>query len=41
MAKAGYDPGGAPKFFERMTKAQHGSPPESLSTYPADEARIR
>ena len=41
MAKAGYDPSEAPKFFERMAKAQHGSPPEFLSTHPADAARIR
>jgi metalloendopeptidase OMA1, mitochondrial len=41
MAKAGYDPNEAPRFFERMMKAQHGSPPEFLSTHPADEARIR
>jgi len=41
MAKAGYDPNEAPKFFERMLKAQKGSPPEFLSTHPADENRIR
>jgi metalloendopeptidase OMA1, mitochondrial len=41
MAKAGYDPHEAPAFFERMMKAQHGSPPEFLSTHPADQARIR
>ena len=41
MAKAGYDPSEAPKFFERMAKAQHGSPPEFLSTHPADQARIQ
>ena len=41
MAKAGYDPSEAPKFFERMTKAQHGSPIEFLSTHPADQSRIQ
>jgi predicted Zn-dependent protease len=41
MAKAGYDPNEAPKFFERMLKAQKESPPEFLSTHPADENRIR
>jgi metalloendopeptidase OMA1, mitochondrial len=41
MAKAGYDPNEAPKFFERMMKAQKSSTPEYLSTHPADESRIR
>ena len=42
MAKAGYDPNEAPKFFERMMNGQKGAAPiEFLSTHPADEARIR
>ncbi len=42
MAKAGYDPRKAPEFFERMMQgSSHGSPPEFLSTHPADENRIR
>jgi predicted Zn-dependent protease len=42
MAKAGYDPRKAPEFFERMMKgSSHKSPPEFLSTHPADENRIR
>jgi metalloendopeptidase OMA1, mitochondrial len=42
MAKAGYDPREAPAFFDRMMKgSQHASPPEFLSTHPADQNRIR
>ncbi len=42
MAKAGYDPREAPKFFERMMKSDEGktSVPEFLSTHPADETRL-
>lgn len=41
MAKAGYDPQEAPGFFERMLQTKQGSPPEFLSTHPADQSRIR
>jgi len=42
MAKAGYDPNEAPAFFERMLKdSSKASPPEFLSTHPADASRIR
>jgi metalloendopeptidase OMA1, mitochondrial len=40
MAKAGYDPREAPKFFERMSAGQSKSTMEFLSTHPADERRI-
>jgi predicted Zn-dependent protease len=42
-AKAGYDPREAVAFWERMEAygSQHGgSPPEFLSTHPADQSRI-
>lgn len=41
MAKAGYDPREAPKFFERMSAGQNQKVPAFLSTHPADERRIR
>ena len=41
MAKAGYDPREAPKFFERMMSGQSKKNLEFLSTHPADERRIR
>ncbi|MGL4553759.1 MAG: M48 family metallopeptidase [Gemmataceae bacterium] len=43
MAAAGYDPGEAPKFWERMSKATGGGgkTPEFMSTHPSHETRIR
>ena len=43
MAKAGYDPREAPKFWERFGQATAagGKPPEFLSTHPSDERRAR
>jgi predicted Zn-dependent protease len=42
MAMAGYDPNGAPAFWERMTALSGGQqPPEFLSTHPSHETRIK
>ena len=41
MAKAGYDPREAPRFWERMNSAGGGQPPEWLSTHPSHETRVQ
>jgi predicted Zn-dependent protease len=42
MAMAGYDPSGAPKFWERMSAGSGGQqPPEFMSTHPSHETRIK
>ncbi|MFO7931754.1 MAG: M48 family metallopeptidase [Desulfosalsimonas sp.] len=41
MAMAGYDPRGAVDFWQRMAEEKQGeSPPEFLSTHPADDKRV-
>jgi predicted Zn-dependent protease len=40
MAIAGYDPGEAPNFWERMSSGGGEQPPEFMSTHPSHETRI-
>ncbi len=42
MALAGYDPTGAPQFWERMSTGSGGQqPPEFMSTHPSHDTRIK
>lgn len=41
MAKAGYDPVEAVRFWERFKSSGGGSPPEFLSTHPSGDRRIQ
>jgi predicted Zn-dependent protease len=42
LAKAGYDPNEAPRFWERMLAvSKNAAPPEWLSTHPSDQKRIQ
>jgi predicted Zn-dependent protease len=41
MAKAGYDPRGAVKLWQRMKEESTYRQPEFLSTHPVPESRIR
>ena len=40
MARAGYDPREAPRFWQRMASGSSGGPPEFLSTHPTHETRV-
>jgi predicted Zn-dependent protease len=40
-ARAGYDPRAAVSVWQKMTRADGGSPPQFLSTHPSPESRIK
>jgi predicted Zn-dependent protease len=40
-ARAGYDPRGGVRLWQKMLSANKGAPPQWLSTHPSGESRIR
>ena len=41
MARAGYDPRAAPRFWEKMKAQNEDQPPEFMSTHPGHDTRIK